>query len=159
VEIMVSSAPKTQAFASLMPSALAWSHLPLKEKLARVRQGVPAEWVRFMEAQMDLPRPRLCSIVGLKVSTINRKLKEQSLLSQEESERLMALHQLIGQVQALVNGAGETQDFDAAAWLSRWLLRPSQALGGDRPADYMDAAEGRQRIAQLLAMNESGAYA
>jgi uncharacterized protein (DUF2384 family) len=108
---------------------------------------------------MDLPRPLLCSIVGLKVSTINRKLKEQSLLSQEESERLMALHQLIGQVQALVSEAGESQNFDAADWLSRWLLHPSQALGGDRPADYMDAAEGRQRIAQLLAMNESGAYA
>ena len=156
---MLSSTRKAHTSASLLPSALAWAQLPLKERLSRVRQGVPAEWVRFTEARMDLPRPLLCSIVGLKVSTINRKLKEQSLLSQEESERLMALHRLIGQVQALVNEAGESRNFDAADWLSRWLLRPSQALGGDRPADYMDAAEGRQRIAQLLAMNESGAYA
>ena len=36
---------------------------------------------------------------------------------------------------------------------------PSPALGGDKPADYMDTIEGQRIVSNLLAMMQSGAYA
>jgi uncharacterized protein (DUF2384 family) len=80
-------------------------------------------------------------------------------LSKAEVEKLNAVMNLIAQVQAMVDESGEPSGFDSARWVRQWLQRPVPALGGRRPAEFMDTAEGRALVSRLLAMAQSGAYA
>ena len=70
--------------------------------------------------------------------------------------------QLVRQVEVLIAESGDpehVQGFDAGVWLDAFLACPHPALGGRRPDAFMDTAEGRVRIRQLIAMMQSGAYA
>ncbi|SOE63487.1 Protein of unknown function [Burkholderia sp. D7] len=66
---------------------------------------------------------------------------------------------LVRQVEKMVAESGNPEGFDAAQWLAAWMERSVPALGGRRPAEYMDTVEGRALISRLLAMMQSGAYA
>ncbi len=74
--------------------------------------------------------------------------------SHDESKRQRLLHE----VQALVQDCGDGRPFEAEAWLTSWLHRPNQALGGDRPAAFMPNPEGRERLLRLIGAQRSGAY-
>ena len=76
-----------------------------------------------------------------------------------ESERVIGLASLIGQVQAMMQGSGEPEDVDAAAWMSRWLREPVPALGGVAPLDLIDTMQGQALVSKTLAQMQSGAYA
>jgi uncharacterized protein (DUF2384 family) len=54
--------------------------------------------------------------------------------------------------------SGHDEKFDASRWVGAWLERPLPALGGSKPADYMDTIEGQEFISRLLAQSQSGAY-
>lgn len=142
----------------LMPTPLEWLDAPLGQRVALIRRGVPASWLRDTEAAMGFSRSALCGLLGIKVSTVNRKLHNKALLSHDESERLMGLHRLLGEVQALLRDCGDGRPFDACAWLASWLLRPNQALGGETPAAFMDTAEGREKVGRLIGAQRSGAF-
>ncbi|MFN3738989.1 MbcA/ParS/Xre antitoxin family protein [Hydrogenophaga sp.] len=59
----------------------------------------------------------------------------------------------------LQEGASEqARDFDARAWLSRWLERPQPALGGIPPRDLVGSDEGFRAVSKLLGASISGAY-
>lgn len=77
--------------AAALPAPLAWYEAPLEERMALVRRGEPARWLRELAAATDLSRTTLCALLGLKLSTINRKLQQNLPLSPDESERMMAL--------------------------------------------------------------------
>ena len=146
-----------------MPTPLAWAEAPLVDRIRLLRQGVPASWVRQAEEATDLGRSTLCALLGLKLSTINRKLNQKLRLSPDESERLMGLQRLIGEVEAVVRDCGDGQDCDgqgfaAGRWLASWLQRPNQALGGATPASFLDTAEGREQLGRLIGAQRSGAY-
>ena len=66
---------------------------------------------------------------------------------------------ILEQVQTMVRQSGEPAGFDAAAWLSRWLSEPLPALGGTRPIDLLNTAEGEAQVSTILARIQSGAYA
>lgn len=66
---------------------------------------------------------------------------------------------LFSQLEQMISESGDGEEFDAAQWLSTWLDSPVPALGGVNPAEYMYTAEGQERISDLLAMIQSGAYA
>ncbi|WP_368664723.1 antitoxin Xre/MbcA/ParS toxin-binding domain-containing protein [Zoogloea sp. LCSB751] len=42
----------------------------------------------------------------------------------------------------MVNDSRDPKDFDAARWVGEWLEPPAPALGGGRPAEYMDTLTG-----------------
>jgi uncharacterized protein (DUF2384 family) len=65
---------------------------------------------------------------------------------------------LVAQVRTMVRESGDLTDFDSEAWVRRWLERPHPALGGRRPAEFMDTREGRNQVSDLLARQQSGAY-
>jgi hypothetical protein len=58
-----------------------------------------------------------------------------------------------------VRRPGLREGFDASRWVGEWLERPLPALGGAKPAEYMDTMEGQELISRLLAQAQSGAYA
>lgn len=128
-------------------------------RIELIRDGVPAREVGELSALLDVSKESLIDALGIARATLSRKVRENRPLAPDESERVLGVQALIGQVQAMVAEAGAPEDFDAAAWMSRWLTTPLAALGGATPASYLDTVEGQKYIANLLAMAQSGAYA
>jgi putative toxin-antitoxin system antitoxin component (TIGR02293 family) len=86
-------------------------------------------------------------------------VRSSKLLNPDESERVMGIARLLGLAQSLVQESGELEKFDGARWVAAWLDRPLPALGGKHPGEFMDTADGRTLVADLLAQQQSGAYA
>lgn len=128
-------------------------------RIALIRQGVAAHEVGELSALLGVPKESLIESLGIARATLSRKVREKRSLSPDESERVLGLQALIGQVQAMVEQSGEAPGFDAALWLSAWLHTPLAALGGARPASYLDTVEGQKFVSHYLALAQSGAYA
>ena len=129
------------------------------DRVALVKTGVPAADFVALASDLRMPKERLASTLGLARATVDRKIRDNKLLSPDESSRMLGMASLIGQVQSLVAESGEPQGFDAGAWVSHWLEQPVPALGGRRPAELMDTSEGQAIVSRLVAQMQSGAYA
>ena len=129
------------------------------ERVELVKQGVPADLLVLIAEDMAIPKDKLYATIGLARATVNRKLREQQVLSQDESERVLGIARLVGQVDTMVRESGNPAGFDAAKWVAAWLDRPQPALGGKRPGELMDTADGRSIVSDLVARMQSGAYA
>lgn len=134
-------------------------HAPVTARIGRIRQGVAATEAKEWLDLPDLGRNATLKALDLAVATFNRKVKERANLSPAESERVLGLARLVGQVEAMVREAGGPADFDARAWLSRWLQEPLPALGHTRPLDFLNTMEGQRLVSETLAKAVSGAYA
>jgi hypothetical protein len=73
--------------------------------------------------------------------------------------RVLGLLRLIGQVAVMVEHSGDPKEFDAARWVGGWLERPIPALGGARPADYMETIAGQTLVSKLLMQSQAGVFA
>ena len=129
------------------------------QRAALVKKGVPARYAVGLAARMHISKDKFYTTVGLSRATIDRKVKVNKRLSPDESERVMGITRLVGQAQSLVEESGGPKGFDAAQWLAEWLDHPLPALGGRRPGQFMDTADGRALVSDLLAQQQSGAYA
>lgn len=124
-----------------------------------IRRGVRAVELKDMVRMMATPQDRIFKILKLSTATVNRKANLDEELSPEDSERVIGMANLIGQVQTMMEQSGDASDFDAAKWVAQWLEEPLPALAGESPASYMDTLEGQKLVSNLLAMMQSGAYA
>jgi putative toxin-antitoxin system antitoxin component (TIGR02293 family) len=129
------------------------------ERVALVKSGVPASEFVMLASVLGMPKERLASTLGLARATMDRKIRDNRLLSPDESSRVLGMASLVGQVRSLVAESGEPRGFDAGAWVSSWLERPVPALGARRPAELMDTSEGQAIVSRLVAQMQSGAYA
>lgn len=129
------------------------------DRIGMVREGLPARLLTTLADDMQVSRERLCGWLGIARATANRRIKDDELLSQDESERALGMARLIGQVQRLVAQSGEPAGFNAARWTADWLDEPNAALGGLAPGSFLDTADGRVLVAGLVAQMQSGAYA
>jgi putative toxin-antitoxin system antitoxin component (TIGR02293 family) len=130
-----------------------------QDRIAVIRQGIPASTISSLSSRMGMSKESLLSSLGLSRATISRKEKDGTVLSKDESERVLGIETLIGMVQSMVEQSGNPMDFDAARWVAEWLTRPLPALAGATPASYMDTFEGQKLVTELLSMSQSGAYA
>ncbi|MCK9507916.1 MAG: DUF2384 domain-containing protein [Pigmentiphaga sp.] len=128
------------------------------DRISFINTGVEAEAFTKVAQSMRRSRESVAKMLGLALTTLDRKLQKKERLSADQSERLVAAAKLIGQVQTMVDESGQPEGFDAAQWFADWLERPLMALGGRKPAALMNTAEGRDLIARLLATAQSGAY-
>lgn len=135
-----------------------WYRMDFAHRIHVIRSGVPAQRVGELSSIMHMSKEALMDSLGLSRATINRKVQREQMLSPEETERVMGIQTLIGQVQAMID-AESAPEFDAAKWLAAWLAAPLPALGGATPASYMDTVEGQKYIGNLLEMAQGGAYA
>lgn len=129
------------------------------EHVGLVKHGVPAQLIELVAAGMGMSKDKLLTTLGLPRATIQRKSKNNQFLTAEESSRVLGISRLIGQTQAMIEASGNPEGFDAAAWVGQWLDQPLPALGGQRPAELMDTAEGQAIVSNMLARAQSGAYA
>ena len=65
---------------------------------------------------------------------------------------------LIKQVELLLLESGNTEPFDAAAWVERWLRRPNHALGGAAPELYLHTPGGEALLSSLIGAMAAGSY-
>jgi hypothetical protein len=65
---------------------------------------------------------------------------------------------LIEQVKMLLRESGNTEPFDAAAWVERWLRRPNHALGGAAPELYLHTPQGEALLSNLIGAMAAGSY-
>ena len=129
------------------------------DRIAIIRGRVPAAYVVSLTQSMQIPKERLYGTLNLARATVDRKIQKRQRLSQEESERILAVVRLIGQVDSMVQESGEPAGFDAPRWIAEWLQSPHPALGGRTPGELLDTADGRGLVSDLLAQQQSGAYA
>ena len=129
------------------------------QRVQAIKQGLPATLPGDMASRMGMSKERLYATLGLPRATVERKARESKPLSADESSRVLGIGHLVGQVQRMVEESGQPDGFDAAAWVARWLERPVPALGGMKPAELMDTAEGQGIVSNLLSRTQSGAYA
>ncbi len=129
------------------------------ERVDLVKEGVPASLLVLISEDMAISKDKLYTTLGLARATVNRKLRGQQVLNQDESERVLGIARLVGQVDQMVKESGNAVGFDAAKWVAAWLDRPQAALGGKRPAELMDTSDGRGIVSDLVARMQSGAYA
>jgi putative toxin-antitoxin system antitoxin component (TIGR02293 family) len=129
------------------------------DRVALVKTGVPAADFVVLASNLHMAKERLASMLGLSRATVDRKIRDNKLLSTEESSRVLGMARLVGQVQSMVAESGQAQAFDAGAWVSNWLEQAVPALGGRRPEEFMDTPEGQGIVSRLVAQMQSGAYA
>ena len=129
------------------------------ERMGLVQQGVPANVVNLIADDMQISKEKLYATVGVARATIDRKLRERKLLSPDESERVLGMARLVGQVDTMVRESGRPAQFDAAQWLAAWLDRPNAALGGKPPAQLMSTVDGRAMVSTVIGQMQAGSYA
>ena len=129
------------------------------ELIAKIRRGVSATEAKRVIADLRLGQGEGLKALNLSQATINRRAKQSKPLTPDESERIIGVGKLVGQVQAMVEESGEPEGFDAMVWLSHWLREPIPALGGVRPFDLMDTMEGQALVSRTLAQMQGGTYA
>ncbi len=129
------------------------------DRIAWIRTGIPAAAAKSLFDHINMPSGELMKGLRLSPATLSRKAGQDANLSAEDSERVIGMAKLIGQVQVMVEESGDPTGFDAAQWTASWLQEPVPALNGARPIDYMDTMEGQGMVAGLLAQAQSGAYA
>ena len=143
---------------SLEKSARTFFQASPLERIRIIKERVPATYVLTLTVTMKMSKEALYGSLNLARATIDRKVLKKELLNQDESERILAITRLVGQADSIVRDSGAAAGFSAAEWVASWLQRPHCALGGRRPAQLMDTADGRDLVTDLLARQQSGAY-
>lgn len=129
------------------------------DRAGLVKSGVPSKMVGLISTDMGMSKDRFVKITGLSRATTNRKIASKTDFSVDESERLVGLIKLIGQVESIVRESGVPEGFRAAKWFSDWIEQPAPALGGLKPEEFLDTSDGREAVSRLLSQIQSGAYA
>jgi putative toxin-antitoxin system antitoxin component (TIGR02293 family) len=129
------------------------------DRIRLIKDGVPAAKAKAMIADLQFDQQVLLAALHLSTATVNRKAARGEPLAPDESERVIGLARLVGQLQAMVEESGDPEGFDALGWLSAWLREPLPALGGSRPIDLLDTMEGQALLARTLGQMQSGSYA
>lgn len=129
------------------------------ERIAMIKEGVSATDVKRLFTQLGISQCTGFKALNLSPVTFNKKAKKGQTLLLNESERVIGIAKLIGQLEAMIEESGNSEGFDATAWMSRWLSEPVPALGGVRPIELLDTMEGQALLSVLLSQMQSGAYA
>jgi putative toxin-antitoxin system antitoxin component (TIGR02293 family) len=129
------------------------------ERIDMIRRGIPASEAKRIFAELQIGQGAGFKALNLSTATVNKKAKQGDTLSPEESERIVGFAKLVGQLEAMIQDSGDLTNFDARAWMARWLTEPLPAFAGARPADLVDTMEGQGLVSAALAKIQSGAYA
>lgn len=129
------------------------------ERIDLIKAGILASDAKIFISCVSGNQGEALRALDIAPATLNRKIKGQERLPAAESERVLGVAKLLGQVEAMVEEAGDPDGFDAAAWLQHWLGQPVPALGNRRPRDLLDTIEGQTLVSATLSRIGSGAYA
>lgn len=130
------------------------------QRVAIERQGVQGSFVKDLSRRMAVPTSRFFTILGVPKATAEKKAASGQLINGSAGVAAVGMIRLVGMAQDMASN-GQTHcaaDFDAAAWLGKWIELPQPALGGLKPAALMDTPTGVEMVSRVLGAIESGAY-
>lgn len=131
---------------------------PPQERVSAIKDGVPAGYVVQLTASLGTSKDRFVRMLGLSRATIDRKITKNAALNADEGQRVIGMAKLVGLVETMAQQSGRAAGFDAAKWLARWINEELPALGGKKPAEFLDTVEGQELVSTLLQRMQSGAY-
>ncbi len=134
-------------------------HASALERITMINHGLRASEAKRIIADLAIGQGAALKALDLSPATFNRKAKQNQTLSPGESERVIGIAKLVGQLEAMVEDSGRPEGFDAAGWMAQWLREPLPALGGAPPLDLLNTMEGQALVSTALAQMQSGAYA
>ena len=134
---------------------------PALERIEMIRNGIPAAEAKCIIETLGLSQGTALQALKLSPATVNKKAKQDHTLSPAESERVIGIARLVGQLETMIQESGMRRGCGATTpqWMSRWLQEPLPSLGGRRPLDLMDTMEGQGLVSAALSQVQSGAYA
>lgn len=124
------------------------------------RRGVQGRFIKDLSKSMGLPSSRVFSILGVPKATAEKKAAADELVTGRGGQSAIGMIKLLGIAQEMVENstAPEARSFDTAKWLGQWIETPHPALGGRKPADFVDTPTGVSIVARVLGAMQSGAY-
>ncbi len=151
--------PRRNVPASAQLTYLALYRASPLEIIGMIKCGLRATDAKRILSDLAIGQGAALKALKLSPATVNKKAKQDQILSPGESERVIGFAKLVGQLEEMVQQSGDPDSFDAAAWLSQWLKDPLPAFGGERPINLMDTMEGQALVSRTLSQLQSGAYA
>lgn len=138
------------------PTYLEAFHATPIERVRLIKAGLPAAAVKEIWADFTPSSGIIFESLRISRASIVTGAARGQVLPTAPSERILGLLALVGQVEAMARPA---EGFRAPKWMAAWLTEPAPALGGQRPAAFLDTMEGRSLLSSLLAQMQSSAYA
>lgn len=124
------------------------------------RHGVAGTFITDLSKRMELPSSRVFAMLRIAPATAARKSAAGAVVDGRAGLAAIGMIKLLGIAQEIIEDstAADAEGFDTVKWLGQWIERPQPALGGRKPADYLDTPTGVEIVAQLLGAMRSGAY-
>jgi len=113
------------------------------------RKGLPADILPAMAVELSMDRAAVARVAGISGRTLSRRIASGSLLSAEESDRMVR----IARVLAIANDT-----LGDRAKVSRWLQTPNLTLNGSTPFELLDTDAGVQSVETVLGRIAYGVY-
>lgn len=117
------------------------------ERVSLSRAGLPAISVDLLAERLGLSRVKFVTALGLKGSTIERRLATKQPLSPAETDKLY-------RVEKVLSRAIEVLEDEEAA--KAWLQREIRSLGGVSPLSLLDTDAGVDLVMDTLGRIEYG---
>lgn len=128
-------------------------------RIMTVRRGLPAKTIDVFTKGFGLANTEVYDLLGLSTTTGKRRAQDRKNLDSGASERALFIAGLVKTIEDMIPaGAPQAKGFDAPKWIAQWLEVKQPALGGQTPGSFLDTAEGRTIVENLLGQIESGAY-
>jgi putative toxin-antitoxin system antitoxin component (TIGR02293 family) len=137
---------------------LSFDQADVAEAWRLIENGIPAEWIGRLAANLSMPEDRVQDMLGLSASVTRRKAGQRGRLPASESSRVLGVYCLIATVDRMVQESGNSDGFNPATWLADWINHPVPTLGDRLPAELLGTREGQQLVWSLLRKMQSGAY-
>jgi len=128
--------------------------------MALEREGVEGRMIKAMAGELRLPIASFYEMLGMPKATIEKKTAANEKIAGAHGHAALGMAKLLATASNIVTNstAKDAKDFDVGKWLGAWITRPQPALGGKKPAEFLDTPTGAEVVNRLLGAIESGAY-
>lgn len=136
------------------------THATPLERMQFEREGIAGSLLKAMATEMQIPTMRFYDMIGVPKATAEQKIARNQPIAGASGHAALGVARLLGMVSEMLahSTAPDAENFDAAKWLGQWLERAQPALGGKKPADFLDTPTGFEVVSRTLGAIESGAY-
>lgn len=128
-------------------------------RIKSMREGLEFGIVESVVKLLGTTKEEAYRLLDLPTSSLTRRNRQGLRLTTAQSERVLAVTDMIAMVDRIVRESGNTDPFEAGPWLAQWLAAPNPALADESPGSFMDTAEGRGLVRGLLGKIQAGVYA
>lgn len=129
------------------------------------REGLsPGRWIELnllasvLQESITRANTTLDTTLANMKARADRRSSLPKPINEKAAERAAFVAELVKVVERMIP-AGKEKGFNASEWVAVWLAKPHPALGGKKPEDFLDSADGRGTINRLLLKIATDAYA